>query len=104
MACTSGTWGDTDSKQHSCNSIIESLRMLLLNAKLSILNMLLSICRLEEKKGPAYNRTFICSVHVKITTNDYLSELGEERYRLKDAEISAALSLVRKLYDLSHQL
>ena len=74
--------------------------MLLFNAKLSILNMLLSICRLEEKKGPAHNRTFICSVHVK-TTNDYRIELGEERSRVKDAEKSAALKvlfLVGKLY------
>lgn len=72
--------------------------MLLLNAKLSILNMMLSICRLEEEKGPAHNRKFICSVHVE-TTNDNL--MGEERSRVKDSEGSAALkmlSLVEKLY------
>ncbi|KAF3328838.1 ribonuclease 3-like protein 2 [Carex littledalei] len=60
----------------------------------------LPVYKLEEKKGPAHNRTFICSVHVK-TTNDYLIELGEDRSRVKDAEKSAALkmlSLVGKLY------
>lgn len=74
--------------------------MLFFNAKIIIMNMRLWICRLEEEKGPAHSRTFICSVHV-VTTNDNFIALSECRSRVKDAEKSAALkmlAIVVKLY------
>ncbi|KAJ4794400.1 hypothetical protein LUZ62_045646 [Rhynchospora pubera] len=51
------------------------------------------VYKLEEEKGPAHSRTFICSVHVE-TTNDNFVALGECRSKVKDAEKSAALKML----------
>ncbi|KAF3328843.1 ribonuclease 3-like protein 2-like isoform X1 [Carex littledalei] len=51
------------------------------------------VYKLEEEKGPAHSRTFICSVHVE-TTNDTFIALSECRSRVKDAEKSAALKML----------
>ncbi|CAI9088374.1 OLC1v1022683C1 [Oldenlandia corymbosa var. corymbosa] len=51
------------------------------------------IYRTEEEKGPAHDKRYICSVRVETATTQ-LSAKGEERSRIRDAENSAATTII----------
>lgn len=52
--------------------------------------------RVEKEVGPAHDRRFVCAVHFE-TIHGKLSTVGEEKSRVKDAENSAASSMLHGL-------
>ncbi|KAM3203968.1 ribonuclease 3-like protein 2 isoform X1 [Capsicum annuum] len=54
--------------------------------------------RVEKEIGPAHDRRFICSVQIVIAEG-MLFLMGDEKSRVKDAENSAALAMIRSLQE-----
>ncbi|KAJ8534431.1 hypothetical protein K7X08_016159 [Anisodus acutangulus] len=54
--------------------------------------------QIEKEIGPAHDRRFICSVQIAIAEG-MLFVTGDEKSRVKDAENSAALAMIRGLQE-----
>ncbi|KAH0719695.1 hypothetical protein KY290_004611 [Solanum tuberosum] len=52
----------------------------------------------EKEIGPAHDRRFICSVQIRIAEG-MLFVMGDEKSRVKKAENSAALTMIRSLQE-----
>ncbi|WMV48752.1 hypothetical protein MTR67_042137 [Solanum verrucosum] len=57
-----------------------------------------SMKRVEKEIGPAHDRRFICSVQIRIAEG-MLFVMGDEKSRVKKAENSAALTMIRSLQE-----
>ncbi|KAG6755074.1 hypothetical protein POTOM_040888 [Populus tomentosa] len=58
-------------------------------------------CIIENDMGPPHEKKFVCSVQIA-TVDGILYVTGDERTRVKDAENSAASSLIRALQDTDY--
>jgi len=58
-------------------------------------------CSIENDMGPPHEKKFVCSVQIA-TVDGILYVTGDERTRVKDAENSAASSMIRALQDTDY--
>lgn len=56
-------------------------------------DILIFFCSIEKEVGPSHDRKFICSVRVEIQEGILFVE-GDEKFRVKDAENSAASGML----------
>ncbi|CAK9181376.1 unnamed protein product [Ilex paraguariensis] len=54
--------------------------------------------KIESEAGPSHEKRFVCSVQIE-TTEEVLFVKGDEKWRIKDAENSAASMMLRGLHE-----